>query len=145
VKRSVLCGLALGCAPLTFSNEASVDFERYARVRVVVAGPDGSANHADYLAGELAAHSGFSAVTRDTLAPVDAVLTAELSLSVTGDDLFDDDDTAYSATVLFRLVDSSGALVDSGSGEADEESNAFVAAEFALDQVVLHYLPAYRL
>lgn len=144
---SVACilPLALSCAPLTFSNEASVDFARYPRIRAVVAGPDGSASHTDYFEGELAAHSGFGSVTQDALAPVDAVLTAELSLSVSGGGLFDDEDATYSAAVLFRLVDASGAVVDTGSAESEDDADVFSAAESVLDQVVLHYLPAYRL
>jgi hypothetical protein len=52
-----------GCAPLTFSEEGAIDFERYSRVEVAVesnATTDGWATR--YLVEELRASSGFAQV-----------------------------------------------------------------------------------
>lgn len=152
----LLLGVAAagGCAPLTFANEASVDFERYPRVSVELAGPDGSQRQASYLESELREHSGFRRVS---LAPAflaegaSAQLIVELTLDASYDlDLFDDDDeldvdVSYSADARYRLFSADGTLVDSGVESAEDEPSSFDAAEAALDLVVLHYLRPYRL
>lgn len=151
--RAVAAGLSLGasagCAPLTFANDASVDFERYPSVTVQVAGPDGSQRQQDYLERELREHSGFRRVGR-AAEGASARLQVELALGSGYDvDLFTDDDVeveiSYSATVRYRLFAADGALVDSGMDSADGEETSFEAAEEALDLVVLHYLRPYRI
>lgn len=150
-----LLGVALGsgCAPLTFSNEASIDFEQYPSVIVEVAGPDGSQRQGDYLESELREHSGFQRVSRAPDFPGEgpsAQLLVELTMDSSYDvSLFDDDDdldveTTYSASVRYRLFAPDGGLLDSGADSADGEDTSFDAAESALDLVVLHYLRPYR-
>lgn len=147
-----------GCAPLTFSNEASIDYARYPSVTVELAGPDGSQRQRDYLENELREHSGFQRVSRAAEPLVGALsaegasaqLLVELTLDSSYDvDLFDDDDdldvdVTYSASVHYRLL-ADGTLLDSGVESAEDESTSFDAAEEALDLVVLHYLRPYRL
>jgi hypothetical protein len=136
-----------GCAPLTFSEEGAIDFERYSRVEVAVesnATTDGWATR--YLVDELRASSGF--------AQVDAVPSpsADLFLDVTvfvgaGDDDDDDDDdgdATYASVATFEAWDAQGRLVDSGS-ESDESSGPIEAAEDVLDEVVLHFIAPFRL
>lgn len=145
---------ATGCAPLTFSNEASVDFARYPSVSVELAGPDGSQRQADYLESELREHSGFRRVSRGPAFPdegASAQLIVELTLDSSYDlDVFDDDDEldvdiSYSADAHYRLFAADGVLLDSGVESIDDEASSFDAAEAALDLVVLHYLRPYRL
>ncbi|MEY4551594.1 MAG: hypothetical protein RL685_7789 [Pseudomonadota bacterium] len=145
-----------GCAPLTFSNEASVDYAQYPSVTVEVAGPDGSQRQRDYLENELREHSGFQRVS-GAAEPVAGALPAEgasaqLLVEITLDssydvDLFDDDDldveVTYSASVHYRLF-ADGTLLDSGAESVEDESTSLDAAEEALDRVVLHYLRPYR-
>lgn len=141
-----------GCAPLTFFNEASVDYVRYPSVSVELAGPDGSQRQADYLEGELREHSGFRRVSRAGALP--GAASAQLVVELTLDsryyvDVFDEDEldveVSYSADAHYRLFAASGALVDSGIEWAEDELSSFDAAESALDLVVLHYLRPYRL
>jgi hypothetical protein len=148
--------LGAGCAPLTFSNESSVDFQRYQSVRLELGGPDGSQRQHDYLEDQLRVHSGFRRVTRDPAEPVDTRLLVELSADsdheaedIIGDILFgtdeeEEDPPAYSAWVNYRLEAADGSLIDVGATSA-EASDSFAAAESVLDLVVLHYLRPYRL
>jgi hypothetical protein len=146
-----------GCAPLTFSNEPSIDFRRYDTVSVAVGGPDGSQRQLDYLEGELREHSGFRRVLRGdglTEGPSAGGTAAQLQVELTLDssidfDIFSDDDEfdtdiSYSASVRYQLS-AGGAVVDSGVESVDDASSSFDAAEEALDLVVLHYLRPYRL
>lgn len=148
---ALLLGAGSGCAQLTFSNEAEVDFERYPSVAVDVAGPDGSRRQLDYLESELREHSGFRRVSRVSDGePAATRLLVELTLDASQElILFDDDDQvseiSYSAEVRYRLFAPDGALLDSGADLAEDEQSSFHAAEAALDLVVLHYLRPYRL
>ena len=151
---ALLLGAAAACAPLTFSNEASVDFARYPSVSVELGGPDGSQRQLDYLESELREHSGFRRVSRGPAGPAEgaaAQLIVELTLDSHYDvDIFADEeelavDVSYSADVRYRLFAADGTLLDSGIESADDESSSFEAAESALDLVVLHYLRPYRL
>ena len=148
---ALLLGLATAaaCTPMTFSNEQSVDFGAYPSVSVEMGGPDGSDRQGEYLASELSAHSGFRRVTRDGRDPASAFLAVDLSVSI--DDsllelLSDDEDSeiTYSAAVHYQLFAADGHLIDSGADAVEDEVTSFDAAESALDQVVLHYLPSYR-
>jgi hypothetical protein len=152
-------GLALllalaGCAPLTFSNEPSVDFAAYPSVSVELGGPDGSRRQSEYLESELREHSGFQRVTsaRADASTSSAHLLVELALDLMDDGVFvllsDDDqepDISYSASVSYRLFARDGELLDSGVEDVEDEDSSFSAAESALDRVVLHYLRPYRL
>jgi hypothetical protein len=141
----VSLSLSLGaCAPLTFSNEAVVDFALYQAIRVTTGGPDGAARHARYLADELGASSGFAAVTVEPSAVVDAVLDVSLALDV-NNNLLSDDSPDYSARASFQLATSQGRRIDSGSASSSDHSDPFEAAEAVLDEIVNRYLPAYRL
>lgn len=142
--------LAAGCTPMTFSNEQSVDFGAYPSVSVELGGPDGSERQREYLASELSAHSGFRHVTRDRLDSASAYLAVDLAISIDEsllEVLSDDDDPelTYSAEVHYQLFAADGRLIDSGADSVEDEVTSFAAAESALDQVVLHYLPSYRL
>ena len=143
---ALTCGLGcgLGCAPVTFSNEAVIDFERYSVVYVSVGGLDGSARQADYLARELRQASGFEEVTLDPSVTVDALLAVALEIDLDRDLLGDDPDQ-YSASVQYSLRTPAGDLVDSGGASSSGSTDAFSAAEDALDEVVHRYLPSYRL
>jgi hypothetical protein len=144
------------CAPLTFSNEPSIDFDRLTSVVVEVGGPDGSQRQSEYLESELREHSGFRRVFGAEAQPLPgdggaALLLVELTMdSDTDIDLFSDDDdidveVSYSASAHYRLFMPDGTLLDSGIESADDEPSSFDAAEQALDLVVLHYLRPYRL
>lgn len=145
----LLLAFAAGCTPMTFSNEQSVDFGAYPSVSIEMGGPDGSERQGAYLASELSAHSGFRRVTRDRRDPASAFLAVDLAISI--DDSVsllsedDDPDISYSASVHYQLFAADGHLVDSGADSAEDELTSFDAAESALDRVVLHYLPSYRL
>jgi hypothetical protein len=143
----VSLSLSLGaCAPLTFSNEAVVDFALYQAIRVTTGGPDGAARHARYLADELGASSGFAAVTVEPSAVVDAVLDVSLALALdVNNNLLSDDSPDYSARASFQLATSQGRRIDSGSASSSDHSDPFEAAEAVLDEIVNRYLPAYRL
>jgi hypothetical protein len=136
---------------MTFSNEQSVDFSAYPSVSVEVGGPDGSERQREYLASELSAHSGFWHVTRDRREPASARLAVELVIRIDDRPIVllgsDDGDPeiTYSAEVHYRLVAADGERIDSGADSAEGELTSFDAAEAALDRIVLHYLPSYRL
>lgn len=146
--------LGVGCAPLTFSNESSVDYQTYRSVRVELGGPDGSRRERDYLEEQMRVYSGFRRVALDPAEFVDARLRVELSADSDHEDvlidiLFADDDEeeeppSYSAYVSFRLEAADGSLIDVGAMSA-EANDYFDATEAALDLVVLHYLRPYRL
>jgi len=151
----LLLALCAGCAPLTFSNDADVDFRTYQSVRLELGGPDGSRRQHDYLEDELRVHSGFRRITRDPNEPVDARLLVELSAysddeaeDIIGDILFGTDEDAaeptYSAWVSYRLEAADGSPLDVGETSA-EANGYFEAAESVLDLLVLHYLRPYRL
>jgi len=154
---ALLVTLSAGCAPMTFSKEASLDFAAYPSLSFELGGLDGSARQSAYLASELREHSGFRSViqaTAQAFEPATAHLSVELSVQASGDDdllvtLFTDDEEreelSYSASVSYRLRARDGRMIDTG-GESVQDENTFNdAAEAALDALVLHYLRPYRL
>ena len=150
----LVLALGAGCAPLTFSNEASVDYQTYRSVRLELGGPDGSRRDYDYLREQMRVHSGFLRVALDPAEPVDARLRVQLSADSDHatedvlDILFAEDEPeeppSYSAYVSYRLEAADGRLLDVGATSA-EASDYFEATESVLDLVVLHYLRPYRL
>jgi hypothetical protein len=132
------------CAPLTFSEPGAIDFERYRVARI-------EGDWAGYLAGELAASSGFAAVTTDVTARVDLVI--HVTVSVLPDVVCTCEDPCqcncvceeeYDATAIYVATTPEGVLVDQGT-ENDGSGRADEAVEDALDQVALHYIRPYRL
>ena len=145
---------SLGCAPLTFSNAASVDFAAYPSVSLELGGLDGSERQREYLESELREHSGFQRVLPGNApaSEASAHLAVELTLDSSDDGpivLFgtedEDEEISYSAAVSYRLFARDGRLIDAGGESVEDEQSYFGAAESALDQVVLHYLRPYRL
>lgn len=131
---------AAGCAPLTFSNDAAIDYERYRSVRVEVNSDYGT----EYLAGELRRASGFRAVTTDPAQRVDLILSVRVSVRRSVRiDADGDLDHRYESSAVFRAFTPQGYEVDAGEVS---ESSAFSseALEDALDQVAHHYLKPYR-
>jgi hypothetical protein len=146
----LLLALAAGCTPMTFSNEQSVDFGAYPSVSVEMGGPDGSERQRKYLVNELSAHSGFWYVAADSRDPASAQLAVDLEVRLEDPPIVllgseDDSEITYSADVHYQLFAADGHLIDSGADSVEDELTSFDAAESALDQVVLHYLPSYRL
>lgn len=149
-RAGLLLALTAACTPMTFSNEQRVDFSAYPSVAIEMGGPDGSERQGAYLASELSAHSGFRRVTRDRRDPASALLAVDLEIRIDDSwiDLLSDDqdpELSYSADVHYQLFAADGHLIDSGADSVEDELTSFDAAESALDQVVLHYLPSYRL
>jgi hypothetical protein len=131
-----------GCAPMTFSHEAEIDFDAYPSVRVsVVNEPELS----EYLAGELRGTSGFSQVTTDPAEPVSLVLTVSVAVTenvtVSSDGEIDYD---YDATGIFSAVTPGGEPVLEGTEDDNSESWA-EAEEDVLDEVARRFLPPYRI
>jgi hypothetical protein len=147
----LLLALAASCTPMTFSNEERVDFAAYPSVSVEIGGPDGSERQRAYLVSELSARSGFWHVTRDRVDPASAYLAVELAISIEDSAIVllgsDDDEPeiTYSADVGYQLFAADGERIDWGEDSVEDELTSFAAAESALDQDVLHYLPSYRL
>jgi hypothetical protein len=136
--------LACACAPLTYSAEGAVDFEKYASVRVSVTSASLSSDPARYLAGELEESSGFATVTLDPAATVDTVLTVtlEVTFSPTVDEQGNSVDQYFAAANYTLTAGTS--RVDSGQATSNN-STELDAAEGALDGVVAHYVAPYRL
>ena len=136
--------LACSCAPLTYSEEGAVDFEKYSSVRVSVVLSAPSSDPARYLADELAATSGFTTVTVDPAAPVDAVLSVNLEVvyAPTVDDQGNSVDQ-YDGAADYTLT-AGTTHVDSGQATSTN-ANEIDAAQGALDGVVTHYVAPYRL
>jgi len=153
---ALVFALGAGCAPLTFSNDESIDFQAYQSVRLELGGPDGSRREYDYLREQMHMHSGFQRVVLDPAELVDARLLVELSADsnhetedILVDLLFDEDEEqeeplSYSAYVRYRLHAADGSLLDVGEASA-EAPDYFEATESVLDLVVFHYLRPYRL
>ena len=62
--------------------------------------------------------------------------------TVSHDEVIVDPELTYSAEVHYQLFAADGRLIDSGADSVEDEVTSFAAAESALDQVVLHYLPS---
>lgn len=123
------------CAPLTFSHEAAIDFDRFRAVRVSATGPMG--NPSEYLAAELRSVSGFTTVTTSPTEPVDLVL--EVSVTAEGNS-----DGSYDSVATYVAKTPAGAVVDEGE-EYDTSDTELEAVEDALDEVAAHYQRPYRL
>ncbi len=136
--------LVYSCAPLTYSEKGAVDFEEYASVRVSVVSSALSSDPTTYLADELAATSGFTTVTVDPAAAVDAVLNVNLRVvySPTVDDHGNSVDQ-YNGTADYTLT-AGTSRVDSGQATSTS-STEIDAAQGALDGVITHYVAPYRL
>ena len=139
-----LAGSALACAPLTFSDPGSIDFERYRSARV-------EGDWADYLADELTETSGFEWVTTDPEVDVDLVISVSIFVAPEvececegGCECNCTCNTEYDATASYVATNPAGNLVDQGS-ENDTSWTAGEAAEDVLDQIALHYIRPYRL
>ncbi len=147
-RRAALAALMLGaCTPLTFSNTAPVDFTRYRSVYVAPLVIDRyelelhGLSPRDYLIEGLNAGGGFARVDRDP-GVVDTHLYVELRVQY--DDGFDREDHTYRVTATFELSTPDGRVIDRGQVE-DDDSDLYEAVEDALDELVHHYLPSYRL
>lgn len=136
-------GVAAGaCAPLTFSEPASIDFETYRAVRVeLVSGYFGVDYARDYLVMGLREQSGFSSVTTDPAASVDLILSVEVSVNPTTDT---EGDTEFEGTARFTATTPSGQVVDRGT-ESDTSDSDTEVVEDVLDEITLHYFHPYRL
>jgi hypothetical protein len=126
--------LTAGCAPLTFSEPAAIDFSRFRSVRV-------EGDMADYLAAELTKSSGFERTTTDPRLAVDLVLRVGVAVAENRDS---DGNVDYTARADYRSETPAGVRVDSGS-EDDTSDTPWEASEDALDEVALHYIRPYRL
>ena len=138
---------ATACTPLTFSNTAPIDFERYRSVYVEGAEGGGidinlaGLSPREYLIEGLREDSGFRRVERG---PGDVDVHLRVSLFIDLDRGFDREDDEYTVTADFEIYTPDGTLVDRGS-VYDEDEDLYEAVEDALDEVVHHYLPSYRL
>lgn len=151
-----------GCAPLTFSNSAAVDFEEYSSVYVSVSAPDVGAEYArEYLASRLRESSGFALVTTDPEAAVELGLHIDVRVTPPPDapdviiaigggdetcvDISGESDSAdYDATAAYVATSADGAVIDFGV-EEDSSYSTLEAVHDVLDQVDLHYMVPYRL
>lgn len=132
-----------GCASLTFSEDAPIDFERYSSVSVAVAtnvtGPDVAS---EYLAKGLRELSGFESVTTAAGAVTDLRLEVRITTSPV-DDLDIDGEANGRADYTARDA-STNSVVDSGS-EDDISDTAWEVQEDVLDEVALHFIAPFRL
>lgn len=135
--------LLAGCVPVTLDNEPAIDFERYRSVYVEPLQGEGSSDDRRFLVQKLREDSGFSLVTSDPNVDVDTILFVRVDLVDVDTD--QDGDLTYDVNAIFRLEDAlNGTLIDKGEvrDDASYEDEAF---REALDDVVLHYLRAYRI
>jgi hypothetical protein len=135
---------SVGCAPLTFSKDAPVDFEKYPSVGVLVESSNAAAD-TSYLVDELRDVSGFSVVTSDPAASVSLHLSVTLVVNeVVTTDSEGDTDVSYDGAASFLATDAGGQVVERGHTE-DHSQFEFEVNEDVLDQVAFHYFPAFRL
>lgn len=133
------------CAPLTFSNEAAIDFDTYRSVRVEVSAPGDYAGYCEtYLVDQLRSSSGFTSVTLDPSVPTDLVLRVDLAVSedidIDGEGNLDVD---YTGAALYHATAPDGSLVDSGEKEDTSELELEVIEDL-LDEIEYHYIAPYR-
>jgi hypothetical protein len=147
---SLLPFLALAhCAPMTFSNEAAIDFGAYRSVRVDVVATNGHSEYAtQYLVDRLARSSGFELVTLDPAVETALLLEVDLAVSENLDIGVDADgdaeiDIQYEGSALYHVTARDGTLVDSGS-EEDTSEFELEAVEDLLDEIEYRYLAPYR-
>jgi hypothetical protein len=154
-RRALLASLiALGapaCAPLTFSNDGEIDFEKYPSAFVSVLAPvdpeDNSlfTDYSAYLAGELRRDSGFELVTTDASRPASLVLEVDVAVDVeTTTDSDGRTVTRYHGIADFRALTPAGGLVLGGS-EEDTSDTFGEAIEDVLDEVALRFFAPYRI
>jgi hypothetical protein len=138
-----------GCVPLTFSREASLDFEVYRHAVVQVSLTGLASFYAEqsataYLASELQEKSGFETVSVGTAEAADVLVSVSVSVTEWVDFSGDTPDYHYESDASFRATDPNGIVIDSGHVSDSSESPG-EAVEDALDEVTLHYLRPYRL
>ena len=134
--------------PLTFSHEAVIDFSRH---RVVYVQPVATAGDLldtgystglqAYLADELLANSGFTAVTLNPAGQYDCVLSVELVIRSDYD--YDDRDEEWDVDAEWTLRTVDGDTIDVGSVSEDASTES-EAAEEAMDAIANRYLAPYR-
>lgn len=135
-------GAAMGCAPLTFSEPAELDFTTYRSVRVVVDPSFTDPAYAtEYLAEELRNGSGFERVTTAAREPVDLVLSVQVAVS---SDVDGDGDIEYEGEAEYVAATPLGVVVAQGN-EDDTSASAAEVVEDALDEVALHFIRPFRL
>ena len=133
-----------GCAPLTFSKERVIDFDRYPSVRVTVTSGNSQSDTA-YLAEELRRDSGFASVTTDVATTTSLVL--DVRLTVTEDFSTTSEGATTSSwrgDASYTASDAAGKVVDRGS-EHDGSADSTEAAEDVLDRISLHYFRPFRI
>lgn len=135
--------LALACAPLTFSNDAPIDFDVYRSVRVeMLPSTQHAAYAAQYLAERLAQSSGFERVTLDDGA--DLILEVDLSVRLEIDtDSEGNLETEYVGIATYVASTPSGRVIDWGS-EEDASATELEVIEDLLDEIEYHYFAPYR-
>lgn len=135
-------GSVLGCAPLTFSEPAALDFASYRSVRVEVAPSFTDPAYAtQYLAGELERSSGFEHVTTAPAERVDLVLRVQVAVTSEVDS---DGEINYEGEAEYVATTPRGVLVVQGS-EDDTSASPTEVVEDALDEVALRFIRPFRL
>jgi hypothetical protein len=123
---------ATGCAPLTFSEPAELDFTTYRSVRVAVNPSFTDPAYAtEYLAEELRDGSGFERVTTAPGEPVDLVLSVQVAVS---SDVDGDCEIEYEGEGQYVAATPLGVVVAHGS-EDDASASATELVEDVLDEV----------
>ena len=141
--RALLLTLALaGCVPVTLDRDPPIDFERWRAVYVAPIDGARSGEARDFAAA-MQADSGFTTVTTNPNARVDAVLYVRVDVDEDWD--AEDQEYDYDAVARVRLESAlDGRVLDTTTVDdgGDTESEA---VEDALDEVVQRYLRPYRL
>ena len=144
-----------GCTPLTFSNEAAVDFNQYTSVYIApLEGADwsfpmfGDEDLDDYLVEEMTDHSGFSLFTTNPDQESSLYLYVTIQVKEEEKTTSTDDGTEteyeFEAIATYEAFTGGNKLIDKGS-EKDTSSDRDAAIRDALDEIVIHYLPTYRI
>jgi hypothetical protein len=142
LKYLILLGVSTSCAPLTFSESPSLDFETYRSVRVEVQPSFTDAAYAtSYLADELARSSGFERVTTSPSEQVDLVLRVQVAVT---SDIDSDGELRYEGEAEYVASTPRGVVVLRGS-EDDTSASPGEVVEDALDEVALSFIHPYRL
>jgi hypothetical protein len=135
-------GSPMGCAPLTFSESAALDFASYRSVRVEVLPSFTDPTYAtQYLAEELEHSSGFESVTTDPAERVDLVLRVQVAVTSEVDG---DGEIQYEGEAEYVATTPRGAVVAQGS-EDDRSASPSEVVEDTLDEVALRFIRPYRL
>lgn len=127
----------LGCGPVTFSRKSRIDFSKYRNIfvsRVTINGAEDDW-YKRYLHGELENDAGFKSIVSDHQS---ADLVLSLSITVSNrDDKFD-------STAIFEANEPGGKSVLSGT-QSDSSDSEEEAIEDSIDEVVLKFIPSYRI